>query len=91
LAMGPAPIKAYVAGTSSDQLLAQMGSGAADIADLIPEIRQKLPDLEIPLALDPEQTRFRLFNSIATFLKTMAQPQSLVVVLDDLHWSDTSS
>lgn len=85
------PIKAYVAGTSSDQLLAQMGSGAADIADLIPEIRQKLPDLEIPLALDPEQTRFRLFNSIATFLKTMAQPQSLVVVLDDLHWSDTSS
>ena len=45
--------------------------------------------METPPALGPEQTRFQLFNSITTFLKTVAQPQSLVVVLDDLHWSDT--
>ncbi len=47
--------------------------------------------METPLALDPEQTRFQLFNSITTYLKTVAQPQPLVVVLDDLHWSDTPS
>jgi|TARA_B100000315_G_scaffold176490_1_gene164990 predicted ATPase len=85
------PIKASVADAPADQLGTEIGSAAADIADLIPEIRQELPDLETPPALDPEPTRFQLFNSITAFLKTVAQPQSLVVVLDDLHWSDTPS
>ncbi len=36
----------------------------------------------------PEQARFRLFDSITTFLKTASQRQPLVLVLDDLHWAD---
>jgi len=76
---------------SPDQLLAEIGPGASDIADLIPEIREKIPDLEPSPALEPQQTRFRLFNSISTFLKSLAQSQALVLVLDDLHWADTPS
>jgi DNA-binding CsgD family transcriptional regulator len=68
-----------------------MGPGASDIADLILELRNKLPDLEPPPPLDAQQTRFRLFNSIATFLNNLAQPESLVLVLEDLHWADTPS
>lgn len=79
------PIRSYVNDASADRLRAEMGPGAMDIADLIPEIREKLPDL------DPQQTRFRLFNSIATFLKTLAHSQPMLLVLDDLHWADTPS
>ena len=68
-----------------------MGPGAADIAEIIPELRNKLPDLEPPPSLEPEQARFRLFDSITTFLKNSAQAQPLVLVLDDLHWADRSS
>lgn len=85
------PIQSYVAETPAEQLLAELGSGASDIADLVPEIRQKLPELEPSPTLDPQQTRFRLFNSIATFLINLAQSHSLVLVLDDLHWADSPS
>ena len=68
-----------------------MGPGAADIAEVLPELRGKPPDLEPPPTLEPEQARFSLFDSIATFLKNAAQSQPLMVVLDDLHWADKSS
>ena len=43
------------------------------------------------IALEPEQARFRLFDSIATFLKNAAQSQPLLLVLDDLPWVDQPS
>ena len=85
------PIQSYVNEATPDQLQSEMGTGAADIADLVPEIREKLPDLEPPPILDPQQTRIRLFNSIATLLSNLAESRSLVLVLDDLHWADTPS
>ena len=39
------PIRSYVLGTDPEKLRAEMGPGAADIAEMIPEIREKLPDL----------------------------------------------
>ena len=68
-----------------------MGPGAADIAEVVVEVREKLPNLESPPTLEPEQARFRLFASITTFLKNAAHSQPLLLVLDDLHWADRSS
>ncbi|MCH7626079.1 MAG: tetratricopeptide repeat protein, partial [Chloroflexi bacterium] len=69
-----------------------MGSGAADIAEIVSDIKTKLPDLDAPPQLDsPEQARFRLFDSITAFLKTASQRKPIMLVLDDLHWSDTPS
>ena len=68
-----------------------MGPGAADIAEIVPEVRDKLPDLEPPPYLEPQQARFRLFDSITGFLKNAARCQPLVLVLDDLHWADEPS
>ena len=50
-----------------------------------------MPDLEQPPQLDPESARFRLFDSLTTFLKNAAQTQPLMLALDDLHWADKSS
>ncbi len=68
-----------------------MGAGAADIAEIVPNIRGKVSNLETPPALESESARFRLFDSITTFLKNASQTQPLMVVLDDLHWADRSS
>ena len=66
--------------------------GAADIAEIVSDVRDRLPDLA-PAAQsnNPAQARFRLFDSITTFLRTASQTQPLLLVLDDLHWSDTPS
>jgi DNA-binding CsgD family transcriptional regulator len=65
-----------------------MGPGATDIAEIIPEVRQRLPGLAPAVHLEPEQARFRLFDSIAAFLKNLALSQPLLLILDDLHWAD---
>ena len=85
------PIRSYIQQQTPEQLRADMGPGAADIVEIVPEIRHKLTDLETPPVLEPEQARFRLFDSITTFFKSAAQVQPLVIILDDLHWADKPS
>ena len=85
------PIRSYVQQADASVLGAQMGPGAADICEIIPEVREKLSDIEPAVPLELEQARFRLFNSIATFLTNVAQSQPLMLVLDDLQWADQPS
>ena len=40
------PIGSYIQRTGPESLAAQMGPGAADISEIIPLVREKLPDLE---------------------------------------------
>ncbi len=78
-------IRSYITVTEPDQLRALTGPGAADIAEVIPDLRERFPDLEPPPVLDPNQARFPLFDSITTMFRSAAQTQPLVLVLDDLH------
>ena len=84
-------IRSYVQDLDSTELQSEMGAGAADIAEIVSDVREKLPGLKPPPALEPEQARFRLFDSITTFLKTAGRRRPLVLVLDDLHWADHPS
>lgn len=85
------PLSLYIQGCDPAELQWRMGAGSADIAEIIPAVLEKLPGVESAQAVDPEQARFRLFESIATFLKRAAEPQPLLLVLDDLHWADKPS
>jgi len=84
-------LRAYIHRVSAEQLIVEMGRGAAAIADVVPEIHDKISGINPSPSLEPEAARFRLFDSIATFLKNASQSQPLMLVLDDLHWADQSS
>ena len=84
-------IRSYVREREPEQLRSEMGAGAADIAEVVSDVRERLPDLQPVPQLEPDQARFRLFDSISAFLKTASQRQPLVLVLDDLHWADQPS
>jgi DNA-binding CsgD family transcriptional regulator/tetratricopeptide (TPR) repeat protein len=73
-------------------LLTELGAAAGDIADILPEIRERLPGLErsTPLA-DPAEARFRMFESIRQFFGGLARRRTLLLVLDNLHWADAPS
>ncbi len=58
---------------------------------MLPGLRAKLSDLSDSRHLEPEQARFRFFDSITNFLKNASQTQPMIVVLDDLHWADHAS
>src|SRR5215813_10230705 len=70
-------------------LRSEMGAGAAAIAQIVPELLERWPDLPEPEPLHPEQARFRLFDSVLMFLKARDRP--LVLILDDLQWADPAS
>ncbi len=72
-------------------LAGRLGPGAPYVAQVVPEVRELLPDLPAAPPLDSEQARFRLYDACATFLTTTAAEQPLLLVLDDLHWADKSS
>jgi eukaryotic-like serine/threonine-protein kinase len=84
-------LRAHVRDTDPDALRAELGTGAAEIAQLLPEVRALLPGLQEPPALESEGARFRLFEAAGTFLRNAAQTRPVVLVLDDLHAADEPS
>ncbi len=84
-------VRAAIADMDPAELLAAMGSGAGDIAQIVPEVRERLPGLPAPPALEPEQARFRLFDSITGFMKNLSVKSPLFIALDDLQWADKPS
>jgi eukaryotic-like serine/threonine-protein kinase len=85
-------IRSHVASTEPDALRSQMASTASVIAEIVTDIKEKLPDLPAASQVDdPESARFRLFDSIATFLKQASLQTPIVLMLEDLHWSDKPS
>jgi predicted ATPase len=61
------------------------------VAAVLPEVRDLLPDLPPPTAVDSEGARLRLLESVASFLRNAASATPLVVFLDDLHAADAPS
>ena len=84
-------VRAYVEAVDPAVLRQDMGAGAADIAQVVPAVHDRLPDLPIPPPVEPEAARFRLFDSLAGFLRAAAGRRPLLLVLDDLHWADAPS
>jgi DNA-binding SARP family transcriptional activator/tetratricopeptide (TPR) repeat protein len=85
-------IRAYVRACDPELLAAELGSGAADIAELVPDVRERVASVPAPArSRDPDTARFRLFDATAGFLRRAAAREPLVLVLDDLHAADTPS
>jgi hypothetical protein len=84
-------VRAYAHDHDPEELRSAMGSGAADIAEMVSQVRARLPELPRPSPVDPEQARFRLFDSVVSFLRNASMRRPLVLVLDDLHWADKPS
>lgn len=84
-------VRTHVYACEAATLRADLGAGAADVAHVVPAVRERLPDLEGVQALDPTENRFRVFESVGTFLRRVAARTPLVLVLDDLHWADAAS
>ena len=84
-------LRAYVHERPAEGLRAELGSCASDVAKLVPEVRELVPDAPPAVAVEPDQERFRLFDSVSSFLLRASDSGPLLIVLEDLHWADKPS
>jgi class 3 adenylate cyclase/tetratricopeptide (TPR) repeat protein len=84
-------IRSYVHEVEPERVRAELGAGAAIIAQMLPELRGLFPDLPEPTPVESEEARFRLFDAAAAFLRNAASRRPLVLLLDDLHAADVPS
>ena len=80
----------YVLARQNDDLKAELGPAAADVARIVPEIPERLGVQPTPSS-DPEADRYRLFHSVGTFLRNASAVQPLLVLLEDLHDADSGT
>jgi class 3 adenylate cyclase/tetratricopeptide (TPR) repeat protein len=84
-------LRSYLRDAEPDHVRSAAGKGAADLVQILPELRELFPDLDEPEPSNPEGARFRLFDSTVSFLRAAAGSRPLVLTLDDLHAADTPS
>ena len=87
-------LRAFLAPLSPAQITTAMGASARALLPLLPEYVQHLPELVRlpPLSpLEPEQEKRRLFATLAEVLTKQVNAQPLLLVIEDLHWSDEST
>ena len=84
-------LRSYVRVEAREELVSELGPGAAEIAAILPELHELIPGLRQPAAPESEGARFRLFHATAEFLRRASDKRPLVFILDDLHAADTPS
>jgi class 3 adenylate cyclase len=81
----------HVIHASEDALRAHVTVFGAELARIVPALRQRLGELPAPQSADPETERYLLYNAVAGLLGQVAERTPLVLVLDDLQWADKPS
>ncbi len=60
--------------------------------DLFPLLPELVPaQINPPLSLEPEQEKRRLFAVLANFFLHLAESSPLLLIIEDIHWSDSTS
>ena len=80
-------MRSYVLDREAKDLREELGTGAADVARIVSEVREKLKVKPRPKG-DPEEERYRLMQAVTGFLTNAASVQPLLIVLEDLHDAD---
>jgi predicted ATPase len=85
-------LRAYAETAAPAVLRAAAGADAPMLTRIAPELQTALPESDASqMGPDPDHERFRLFESVTTFLRRGAAHAPLLIVLDDLQWCDRSS
>jgi tetratricopeptide (TPR) repeat protein len=80
-------LRTYAQSRDVSELKKELGTGAADVARIVSEVRERLK-VQPRSKGDPEEERYRLLQAVTDFLGSAAVAQPLLIVLEDLHSAD---
>jgi predicted ATPase len=67
---------------------ALLGTDAAEISRLMPQLSRLFSDIPAAMELAPAQSQWILFKAVGELLGRMASGNPLLLLIEDLHWSD---
>jgi DNA-binding CsgD family transcriptional regulator len=92
-AYGPwaAALGSYARSAPATELPVVVGPGAGEVLSLVPELRKKARSSTDRTRSPASDARPWLFERLAACLDSLSRPSGLLVVLDNIQWSDPDS
>src|ERR1700737_1949349 len=84
-------LRTFFATCDPDTVAAALVPMVPDFVKLLPELAAFLPDLVRSSTLDPEQEKRRLYRAFLDLFTRLSATQPLLLIIEDLHWSDETS
>ena len=80
----------YFATHGEEEIVQVLAASGSQLVHLFPELTTYVPHLTPSAELDAKQEKRRLFQTFVQMITRLAQ-QPLILVIEDLHWSDSTS
>jgi DNA-binding CsgD family transcriptional regulator len=85
-------LREYVTGHDIDTVRGAFGPSASELTGIVPQLAERMPFIPVtPTPSDAAQARFRVFEAVLASFKRAANAEPLLLVLDNVHWADTTS
>ncbi len=84
-------LRAFFAPKSAAEASELLGAYGSELVKVLPELSLLVLSLQPTPPLDPEAEKHRLFESFARLVASLVTTNPLMVVLEDIHWSDEQS
>jgi len=84
-------LRSHFATSSPEQVATEMGALASALSPLLPDLLPEPPELPTLPPLAPEHEKRRLFVALVQLFLRQATKQAVLLIVEDLHWSDQTS
>lgn len=84
-------LRSCVATHDADEIRACLGTDGPELVKLVPELTPLIPGLVPSPTSDPEQEKRRIFHAVCEFVSRISAQRPLMIVIEDMHWSDDTS
>ena len=84
-------LRGFAHAQDDEGLRSALGAGLGCIAEIFPELAERMPVTSPQPRADAAQARFRLFDAIGAMWQRAAAAAPLLLIFEDLHWGDAAS
>ncbi len=84
-------LRAYAASQMAATTTSSVAPFTRELYPLLPDLVPLPPDQPLPSSPDPEQEKRRLFAALAQFFISQTRQQGVLLIIEDIHWSDDTS